>query len=318
MKISGFTFVRDATRLYYPVKGSIESVLPICDEFVVALGKGSSEDRTEEEIRSIGSDKIKIIHTEWDTEKYPDGTVYAQQTDLAKAHCSGDWLFYIQSDEAIHEKHLPEIRRHCESLLDDREVEGLLFGYKHFWGDFEHYIVSHAWYPEEIRVIRNLPEIHSWRDAQSFRRIPDFDGASYRSKKSSFKLNVARIDACIFHYGWVRPPRLMQDKRRAFSTVYRGLFSAEREFSQEQELFDYGDLSKLTVFKGSHPAVLQQWIARFDWRDQLHPQRKGLRKHKHDRLKYRMLTFLEHTFFGGRRIGGFKNYKVVRDLRSGN
>lgn len=310
MKISGFTFVRNATSLYYPVRGSIESILPICDEFVVALGKGAPGDKTEEEIRSIESDKIRIIHTEWDLEKYPHGTVYAQQTDLAKSYCSGDWLFYIQSDEAVHEKYLPEIRRKCESLLNNREVDGLLLNYKHFWGDYNHHIVSHAWYPEEIRLIRNLPDIHSWRDAQSFRRIPDFDGVSYHKKKGTYKLKVLRTDAWVFHYGWVRPPRLMQMKRHTFSTVYRGIFSAQNEFKEEEELFDYGDLSKLAEFKDSHPAVLASWIAKFDWQDQLYPRRPALRKHKHDKLKYRFLTFLERTFFGGRRIGGFKNYEL--------
>ena len=313
MTISGFTFVRNATTLYYPIKGSIESILPICDEFVVALGKGVADDKTEEEIRSIKSDKIRIIHTEWDLETYQNGTVYAQQTDLAKSHCSGDWLFYIQSDEAVHEKYLPEIKRKCASLLDNRQVDGLLFGYKHFWGDFNHYIISHAWYPEEIRVIRNLPEIHSWRDAQSFRRIPDFDGVSYAKKKGTYKLRVVRADAFVFHYGWVRPPQLMQMKRHTFSTVYRGIFSAEKEFSEEEELFDYGDLSKLVEFKGSHPAVMESWIARFDWQDQLFPRRPALRKHKHDKLKYRFLTFLERTLFNGKRIGGFKNYRIAKD-----
>lgn len=312
MKISGFTMVRNATRLYYPIKASIESILPICDEFVVALGKGDEQDQTEDEIRSIGSGKIRIIHTEWDVEKYPNGTIYAQQTDLAKQHCSGDWLFYIQSDEVVHEKYLNEIKRSCASLLHVQEVEGLLFHYRHFWGDYDHYIISHAWYPREIRIIRNHPDIHSWRDAQSFRMIPSFDGLSYSEKKGSRKLNVRAIDACIFHYGWVRPPRLMQRKRKTFSAIYRGMFSAQREFSAEQELFDYGDLSKLARYSDTHPAVLATWIAKFDWHEQLHPHRKALRKHKHDRLKYRLLTFFEQRLLNGNLIGGFKNYSLLK------
>jgi hypothetical protein len=312
MKISGFTMVRNATKLYYPIRESIESILPICDEFVVALGRGDEDDTTEREINSINSDKIKIVHTEWDVQKYTGGTVYAQQTDVAKSHCTGDWLFYIQSDEVIHEKYLPVIRNRCEELLDEREVEGLLFDYKHFWGDYQHYIVSHAWYPREIRIVRNHPDIHSWRDAQSFRRIPGFDGNNYKQKEHTFKLSVARVNAEVFHYGWVRPPHLMQSKRKAFSTVYRGEQSAKREFEQELELFDYGDLSKLKVYQGSHPAVLAPWIEKFNWREQLFPQRKSFKKHKHDKLKYRILTFLEQNLLGGELIGGFKNYNLIR------
>ena len=311
MKISGFTMVRNATRLYYPIKASIESILPICDEFVVALGKGDAEDASEQEIRSIQSAKIKIIHTEWDLEKYRHGTVYAQQTDVAKQYCTGDWLFYIQGDEVVHEKYLPVIKKRCEELLWVKKIDGLLFDYKHFWGDYDHFIISHAWYPREIRIIRNDPEIHSWRDAQSFRRIPDFDGLNYMKKQGTFKLSVARVDACIFHYGWVRPPNLMQRKRKTFSGIYRGMLSAQREFKEEQELFDYGDLSKLEIFLDSHPKVLSSWISKFDWQHQLYPNRKVLRKHKHEKFKYRLLTFLEQNFFNGNLIGGFKNYKLV-------
>lgn len=315
MKISGFTMVRNATSLYYPVKASIESILPICDEFIVVLGKGDAGDMTEDEITSIQSDKIRIIKTEWPSvEKYPGGNIYAHQTDLAKSHCSGDWLFYIQSDEVVHEKYLPEIRRNCEALLNVEEIEGLLFDYKHFWGDYNHYLISHAWYPRETRIIRNLPDIHSWRDAQSFRRIPSFDGVHYRQKKGTHKLNVWAIDACIFHYGWVRPPRLMQRKREKKSALYRGMFSAQKEFSEEPEFFDYGDLSKLTLYTDTHPAVMAPWIAKFDWQDQLYPKRKALRKQRHDKLRYRVLTFFEQTFFNGKLIGGFKNYKLVKKL----
>jgi hypothetical protein len=54
MKISGFTFTKNATKLYYPVKASIECLLPLVDEFVVALAEGDEEDQTEAEIKSIG------------------------------------------------------------------------------------------------------------------------------------------------------------------------------------------------------------------------------------------------------------------------
>ena len=59
MTISGFTMVRNATKLYYPIKQAISSILPLVDEFVVALGDCDPDDRTYEEIKSIGSDKIR-------------------------------------------------------------------------------------------------------------------------------------------------------------------------------------------------------------------------------------------------------------------
>lgn len=311
MKISGFTFVRNATKFYYPVKASILSILPIVDEFVVALGKGDPDDRTLEEIEKIGDARIRIIQTEWDLSAYPRGTEYAHQTDIAKEACTGDWLFYIQSDEVIHEKYLPAIEAKCASLFHDEEVEGLLFHYRHFWGDYQHYLVSHAWYPEEIRIIRNRPDIHSWRDAQSFRVIPEFTG-DYFQHKDTRRLKVARVEAWVNHYGWVRPPAYMQSKRREFSIAKRGVEATDKMMSADGPVFDYGDLSKLKIFRDSHPAVMKEWVDRFDWSDQLYPNRPAIMQHKHNNLKYRVLTYIEHRLLGGRRLGGFKNYKLIR------
>lgn len=311
MKISGFTMVKNATKLYYPVKESIESILPIVDEFVVALGNCDPDDHTLDEIERIQSDKIKIIHTTWDLEQYPHGGEYAHQTDIAKNACTGDWLFYLQSDEVIHEQYLPVIAARCRELLHEPAVEGLLFDYTHFWGDYAHHIVSHVWYPKEIRIVRNIPDIHSWRDAQSFRRIPDFDGKDYFRKENTYKLKVAPAHASVYHYGWVRPPHLMQKKRRSFTTDMQGKASADAYFETQQEAFDYGDLSRRELFTGTHPAVMRRFIEKFNWADELSVKRAHSGDHKHDRLKYRALTFVEQTFLGGRQIGGFKNYILL-------
>lgn len=314
MKISGFTFTKNANKLYYPVKASIECLLPLVDEFVVVIGDNDKDDTTEQEIRSIKSDKIKIIHTVWDLDKYPQGKEYAHQTDIAKDACTGDWLFYLQSDEVVHEKYLPAIRSNCEKYLDDKDVEGFLFKYRHFWGDYDHYILSHTWYPREIRIIRNNPEIHSWRDAQSFRRIPLFDGLDYNKRENTYKLNVIEIDAYIYHYGFVRPPGIMQKKRKVHNTNYAGSDSTQQIFKNESESFDYGNLNKIKVFNETHPSVMKEFINRFNWKSQLRysSSPKKTKLLKHEKFKYRLLTIIEQTFFNGRLLFGFKNYNILK------
>lgn len=312
MFISGFSFVRNATKLYYPVRASIQSILPLVDEFVIAVGNSDPDDHTLEEIQKIKSDKIKIIQTEWDLEKYAGGSEYAHQTDIAKKHCKGDWLFYLQSDEVIHEKYLPLIKNKCREVLNNKNIEGLLFGYKHFWGDYSHYMISHKWYPKEIRIIRNDPGIHSWRDAQSFRRIPGFDDKNYFQKENTFKLKVAEVNATVFHYGWVRPPELMKKKWVSFETDMRGEEEASSFFKYKPEAFDYGDLRKLGTFKETHPAVMKNFINQFNWHDQLQRKDLWITKHKHNKLKYRLLSFIENKFFGSKQIAGFKNYQLIK------
>jgi len=314
MKISGFTMVKNATKLYFPIKQSIESLLPLVDEFVVALGDCDEDDNTLEEIESIKSDKIKIIHTVWDLKKYSRGTENAHQSNIAKDACSGDWLFYLQADEVVHEKYLPVVKIACEKYLKDNEVEGLLFNYKHFWGDYDHYHYAHNWYPKEIRIIKNDPEIYSWESAQSFRRIPDFDRVDFRQQNNTFKLKVVNIDADVYHYGWVRPPHLMTKKKKALDTIHKGEAAMAKE--QAPKEFSYGALGKLKIFKESHPAVMKEWIAKHDWRDKLNYSKKKTSEettHKHDKLKTRITTFLEQKLLGGKQIGGFKNYILLKN-----
>src|SRR5690606_2146051 len=151
------------------------------------------------------------------------------------------WLFYLQADEAVHEKYHPAILQALKKYHEDKEVEGFIFKYKHFWGDFEHYNNSHAFYSREIRIIRNLPQIHSWRDAQSFRYHNhkfDYTFEDYKKKDGTRKLQVAQIKAEIYHYGWVRPPRLMVKKRKISSSTYRGKEETEKLFKDAVDAFD--------------------------------------------------------------------------------
>lgn len=285
MKISGFSFVKNAVKLYYPVEESIRSILPICDEFIIAVGKG--EDNTRQVIEKIGDPKIRIIDTDWDKVDTLRKLILAEQTNIALKECTGDWCFYIQADEVVHEDDLPIIRQRCEEFLDNKRVQGLLFNYLHFWGDYNHYHKSHGWYPREIRMVRNGIGVKSVSDAQSFRL------------QNGKKLTVANADARIFHYGWVRPPELMQVKRKAFSSVYFGKKKVEETFKNEPEALDFGPLNKLTYFElDKHPSVMSNMILSHNWKDKLRDEDPpGMVRvpHKHEKFKYRILTQLENV-----------------------
>lgn len=303
--------VKNADKLYYPIQESIRSALPIVDEYVVALGDSDVGDETEDLIAAINSPKIKVIRTTWDIDQYPNGTENAHQTDIAKEACSGDWLLYLQADEVLHEHDHASILRACERHLDDTAIEGLLFDYHHFWGDYGHTMVAHGWYQQEIRIIRNNSDIHSWESAQSFRRIPDFDGRDYRQQDGTHKLTVARAEAHIYHYGWVRPPRLMQRKRKALDTIHKGKQRVADMYSGQDAIFDYGPLSLARVYDGSHPEVMQHRISQHDWAHLLRekgPMASNRHLFKHERLKYRVITWIEQHLCGGRQLGAFRNY----------
>jgi len=315
MKISGFSFVRNAVSLYYPVVESIKSIVPIVDEFIIAVGKGDKDDTTRQQIVAINDPKITIIDTEWEEKYCKRGVINAYQTDIAKQACKGDWLFYLQADEVIHEKYLPIIEARCKELLDNERVEGILFKYKHFWGDYFHFHESHGWYPYEIRIIRNRPEIHSFESAQSFRKFEYYDNP--RQQDGTHKLKVALVDAEVYHYGWVRPPHLMQKKNRAFHSIHWGFKKAKEYYDNASQEFDFGPLNCLSPFEGTHPQVMQERIKQMNWKEKLQysgKPNKYRKPHKHERFKYRFLTFIEEKFNVGKEIGGFKNYILMKNV----
>ena len=308
---------RNTGKLYYPLKQAVLSILPIVNEFIIALGDSDPDDHSREEILSIQSNKIKVIDTIWDIEKYPRGTEHAHQTDIAKSQCTGDWLFYLQSDEVVHEKDLQLIQQKCEEHLDDTNIEGFLFNYIHFWGNYHHYQNSHTWYRKEIRIIRNDPDIHSWESAQSFRRIPEFNGLDYRQQKNTCKLKVVGLDASIYHYGWVRPPDFMASKIKTFNVNHHGKNKVAQMIQDNKfnDFYDYGPLNRVPVFKGTHPAVMKERMAQFNWQDQLRYSGRistNRPRPKHNKLKYRIISFIEKWFLFGLRLGEFKNYIQVK------
>ena len=253
MKVSGFTFIKNAVQFDYPVVESIRSILPLCDEMIVAVG--DSTDGTRELITSIGSDKIKVIDTVWDPSLREDGAVLADETNKAFHAITGnpDWCFYIQGDEVLHEQYHEAVLKSMQQWKDDQEVDGLLFKYLHFYGSFDYVATSSRWYRNEIRIIRHNPNIYSYRDAQGFR------------KEDDRKLKVKSIDAVMYHYGWVRPPKTMMDKRRNFGHYWGGDRVTESFIKENSGDFDYSEIDALEKFKGSHPEVMKARIAGMNW-----------------------------------------------------
>lgn len=252
MKITGFTFIKDAIRYDYPVVEAIRSILPLCTEMVVAVGRSS--DDTLALIREIDPGKIRIVETVWDETQREGGRVLALETDKAFAAIAPDtdWCFYIQGDEVVHEKYLPLIQQAMMDNLDRKEVDGLLFHYLHFYGSYDYIATASNFYRREIRVIRKNPAIYSYRDAQGFR------------KGDNQKLKVKAIDAYIYHYGWVKQPQAMQAKQENFHRYWHNDQWIEQHVARAEE-FDYSHIQRLERFSGTHPQVMIDRIHRMNW-----------------------------------------------------
>lgn len=301
MRISGFTFIRNGLKLCYPFLESIQSALPICDEFIVAVG--NSEDGTREAIVRLHDPKIKIIDTVWDDQLRTGGKILAQQTDIALTAISGDWGFYLQGDEVVHELDLPKIVAAAEKYQHDTSTDGLLFSYYHFYGNY-HYISrpkTRGTYPFEVRMIKKSPLIRSFRDAQGFRKFSS--AAAMNQLVTPGKLNVRKIDARIYHYGKVRGPKEELERLKDFHKLWHD-DEWMRSYAPNLDSFAYQPDYPLVAFTGTHPAVMKERIQRLDWDFRYDPSSVRVP------LRHRLMNILERST--GLRPFDFRNYKILQ------
>ena len=291
MKVSGFTFLRNGQKLGYPFVASIRSILPLVDEFVIALGPCS--DATESMVREIGDPKIRIIPTQWNENLRPDysvkGFVYGQQKSIALFNCTGDWAFYLEADEVLHEDDLPKIRAVMEKHLHDERVEALAFDYLHFYGNKNTIAWSPGWYRSEVRIIRNT--IPAWSSEALFFNIVD------GHKKSRYP-RAAHAGATIFHYGWVRSVAQMDLKSASVQKYWDATKPKPMDYAQV-------DASVLKLFTGTHPKVVQDWLPHAEGIFPADPNHQLSAREK----KHRWMTWLEKKF--GCRFDK-KHYQRVR------
>jgi hypothetical protein len=286
LKVSGFTIVRNALMLDFPLEASLRSILPICDEVVVNVGR--SEDQTLELVRAIDDPKIRVVESDWDMRQ--GNKVLAVETLRAMRHCVHSWGVYIQADEVLEERGAWEIAKAIQAYDGDPRVEGLLVRYLHFYGGFDTIATHRRWYRREVRAVRLDPalEIHPYQDAQGFRV-----GAEDR------KIRARLTGAEMFHYGWARPAQALRQKRE----LDRAMFPW-RKADPNMPLLAW--VPGIRPFRRAHPAVVQEWIAarRHDPARIISPRRLRWRF-----FRYYVSGLIERLT--GVRVFEFRNYTIV-------
>lgn len=242
MKISGFTFLRNAVINGYPFEESIRSILPIVDEFICVIGAG--KDETRDRVLAIADSKIRVIDSQWNENMRDRGFVYGQQKMIAQFNCTGDWAFYLEGDEVLHESEVLNIRETMQKNINDLEVEALYFDFFHFYGTPNQ--LGIGGYRRAPRIIRN-----------SIRSIaPDglFWTIMEKNKKGRYP-KAKHAGGNIYHYGHCRSVSKMAEKLKQVGQYWG---------SKHEDFEGYGsiDTRELRPFKGSHPAVMENWLAR--------------------------------------------------------
>lgn len=242
VSISGFTFIRNGVELGFPFEASIRSLLPLVDEFVIAVGRSSDE--TLARVQAIGDPKIRIIETVWNERMADRGFVYAQQKMIAQYACTGDWAFYLEGDEVVHENDLAAIRASVERHHGNPAVEALVFDYIHFYGSPQWVSISPGWYRRECRLIRNT--IRSYAPDGQYWLVT-------HEHKRGRNPHAALANAHIYHYGWIRRNEDMQKKLDQVSKYWGSDQAVQVSYSRF-------DKRALVPFTGTHPQAVQDWL----------------------------------------------------------
>ena len=299
MKIAGFTYVRNGFDYGVPFLESIQSALPICETFVVAVG--DSTDGTREAIEQLNSPKIKIIDTIWDMNLREGGKVFAQQANIALDQVQADWCLHIQSDEVFHENDLDKIVAAIDTYNEDKRVEGFILPFIHFWGGYDHIRNTRRVHNFEIRLFRNHIGVRSYRDSQGFRKYQSFEAYENGTEKGE-KLKVKKIDATVYHYTGIRSPDAYAKKVAMFQSYYNTAEGLDKMMASHD--FQMHSVDRTIPFTGSHPAIMHAKVAAQNWE---YSYKKELSVwHKKDKW----LQPIEDFF--GFKLGEYKNYHLIK------
>jgi hypothetical protein len=241
--LSGFTIVRNAVKLDYPIVPAIHSMLDICDEVVVNVGR--SDDATRELVAGIDDPRVRILDSVWELSR--GSVALSIETNRAMAACRGTWGLYVQADEVLHESGGALIRDRVRECDPDPRVQGLLVEYLHFYGDFATIATDRHWYRREVRVVRLGGAIRSYRDAQGFRVGP-----------AERRVRARPTGARMFHYGWARAPQSLREKRVTSQEIFTEAVERLARRAAEPTLHWTPLLRRYT---GRHPRAAQAWIA---------------------------------------------------------
>jgi len=295
VKISGFTFVRNALIFGYPIYESLHSLLPLCDELIIAAGK--SDDDSITYLKSLQQNKIRIIETEWDNSLRDGGLIYSQQTNIALNECKGDWCIYLQADEVLHEGDYDIIINEIKSADSNPNIEALLFRYLHFYGSYDYIGIGRQWYRREIRAFKNTGKVISWGDAQGFR---------FKERNNFRKLKAKQTNVRVFHYGWVKPPATQNMKYNYTQMYYHKDKIFDLNSTESKNNFDYTTAYELEKYSGSHPQIMDNRInGDKNWTKHFDPA-----KLKRKPLLMKFSDKIEKST--GLRIGEFKDFIEVK------
>lgn len=249
-KLGGTMILHNAIKYDYCLEAALESLCSACDHVVVL--DCESTDTTPDVLKAMKQryPHLMIYPHSWavvsDNKRLSFLTNCAR--DRLPVDC--DWHFNLQADEVLHEDSIRSIRRSIKAAEDGMR-DGLIVRRINFWGSFN----------------KQFPDGYSAPPVSNFVcRIARRGRDSVGDAESMQSLRPLKCpDIHLFHYGFVRDPKIMLDKIISMQTWFG--FGVDKKAIHQKETTgkfnpaDWHDPAKLQDFMGSHPAAAAKWIA---------------------------------------------------------
>jgi len=245
-KLCGVQIVRNGVKYDYCFKESILSMLPICD--CVVVGYVESEDNTLEVLKSIDSDKLRILmltEADWNFQDGCERLSYLTNACIQEADRLGyQYILSLQSDEILDPSSFSAIKAALNV-----GAEGYLCTRINLWkSPYLELSVEHNRLPCSKYIARLSKSCYrAYSDAESIgvQSVEDF---------------VHHIK--IWHMGFVRKREVMKSK---IINMQVGVFSMSNYDSKldQCEVFNpdlwFDPKNDLTPITGELPIVIQEW-----------------------------------------------------------
>lgn len=303
--ISGYITTLNCKKQEYPFEQSIQSMLMFCDE--VCIVDGGSTDGTLETLESLAKTddrvKVKSVVRNW---KHPRFAVFdgAQKAE-ARAMCTSEFCWQMDSDEIIHEDDVEKIKLMVTTIPDD--IDLVCLPVLEYWGGPNKIRVDVQ--PWKWRLSRNKPHIThgiprelrmtdelglyaregtdgcDLIDSRTFERIPHVNFYSQNvesvrqaatrgdlkalSEYESWFNSVVETLPTVFHYSWYDLERKIRLYRGYWTAHWNSLYNKNAEDSAENNMmFDvaWADVSdEMISNRSAELKKIGGWIWHRKW-----------------------------------------------------
>jgi glycosyltransferase involved in cell wall biosynthesis len=242
VKISGFTCIRNAIELDYPVRLTIDSLLHGCDEVVV--GVAASTDGTWEWLQEHYANqhygRLVFVPQLWPD---PNQNVrwWTQWINETRKRLSGDMQLFLDADEVIEPEAFETLRRAPASAVYTMHR-------LNYWRDTKH-IIPHGFCCSH-KVVRFAPA-NLWMTSDEIYRSQDFPEAEPEIRTRA----VERMNLRIHHLGFLRKREALFKK---VEVCLRAFFGAGQD-ARLIEAMKHPETHWTTFCPFARPLLRSQW-----------------------------------------------------------